>query len=160
MLDIFSLFARYFWLVALVICAVNTAAYRHRIRVYSLEHPERARGYQQFLVGFVIINVLVWSIMGIGIVFGGLPNVFAYFNPSTGNPYVLAWHGVIFSLWILAIVWMFFRGGAQFLVDHPGLLNVAITKPVLVKLWFGACLLGGVLGEIMMWTQGQTISFP
>ena len=92
MLDIFSLFARYFWLVALVICAINTAAYRHRIRGYSFDHPERARGYQQFLVGFVIINVLVWSTMGIGIVFGGLPNVFAYFNPSAGNPYVLAWH--------------------------------------------------------------------
>lgn len=95
--------------------------------------------------------------MGVGILIGGLPSVFAYFNPSSGNPYVLAWHAVILGLWILGIFWIFFRGGAQFFVDHPGLLNLNFSKPALVRLWFSACLLGGVIGEIFMWTQGGSL---
>ncbi len=155
--DIFTLFARYFWLAALIMCAINVSVYRRRFRVHITQHPERERGYQQFLTGFVAINVLVWLMMGLGILIGGLPDVFAYFNPSAGNLYVLAWHGVIASLWIVGIGWIFFRGGAQFLVDHPGLLNVHFSNPRLVQLWFGVCMLGGLLGEIFMWTKGSAI---
>jgi hypothetical protein len=158
--DIFILFARYFWLVALIMCAFNVSAYRRRLQVYITQYPERERGYHQFLIGFVVINVLVWSIMGVGILIGGLPSVFAYFNPSAGSLYVLAWHGVVISLWIVGIGWIFFCGGAQFLVDHPGLLNVNFSNPRLVQLWFSACILGGVLGEIFMWTQGSAIPMP
>src|SRR5829696_5800210 len=99
--DLFTLIARYFWLVALLICGVNLLAYRHSLRTTIAQHPERAVGYQRFLIGFAVINLLVWSIMGIGIIVGGLPSVFAFFNPSAGNPYVLAWHGVLIGLWLL-----------------------------------------------------------
>jgi hypothetical protein len=141
--DIFDLITRYFWLVALIITAINGAVYRQRLQSLIDAHPEGARGYQQFTLGFIIVNALVWAVMGIGILFGGVPSVFSYFNPSTGNPYVLAWHAVVIGMWILGVIWIFFRGGAQFMVDHPGLMNVNMSKPIYVQLWFLACIGGG-----------------
>jgi hypothetical protein len=158
--DIFTIFAHYFWLIALVLCFINAVAYQRRFQSIIAEHPERARGYQQLLIGFVAVQSVVWLVMGIGIVLGGVPNIFAYFNPATGNPYVLVWHGVLITLWVIGAIWMFFLGGAQFIVDHPGLLNFTVAKPVLVQLWYCMCILGGVLGEIFMWTQGSAITFP
>jgi hypothetical protein len=151
--DIFDLITRYFWLLALIITAINSVAYQRRLRILSEQYPERTRGYRQFLIGFIVVNTLVWLVMGVGILFGGVPSVFSYFNPSTGNPYVLAWHAVVIGTWILGVIWIFFRGGAQFVVDHPGLLNVNMSKPIYVQLWFLACIGGGILGEVMMWTR-------
>lgn len=165
MLDIFDLFARYFWLLALVITAINVSvywrnAYRQSAREHMAQHPEQARGYHQFLIGFFIANVLVWSVMGFGIVVGDVPNLFAFFDPSAGNPYVLAWHAVLVSLWLVGGVWIFVLGGAQFIVDHPGLINLNVSKPVFVKLWFGVGILGGVFAEILMWTQDSSLTLP
>lgn len=59
--DVFLLFARYFWLLALIMCAINALGYRQSFRIYSTQYPDRALGYQRFLVGFVLINRLDWK---------------------------------------------------------------------------------------------------
>ena len=143
---------RYFWLFALAITGVNAFIYRQRIQALSAEHPERAEGYRRFLTGFVAVSALVWLVMGIGIMFGGVPTIFSYFSPATGNLFVWAWHATIVAVWIAGIVWLFFRGGAQFIIDHPGLANSTPTKPIQVQLWYLICLAGGIAGEVMMWS--------
>jgi hypothetical protein len=91
---------------------------------------------------------------------GGVPHVLAYFNPAAGDPYVLAWHGVLVGLWLLGIAWIYFGGGAQFFVDHPGIFRGRMSKPVYVQIWFATALLGGVIGEYLLWTQGSLLSIP
>jgi hypothetical protein len=151
-MNIFLLFTRHFWLLALVVTGVNAAVYAQRIHRLSLEHPERAAGYRSLLVGFLAVSDIVWLVMGVGILFGGLPSVFAYFSPAGGNPFVLAWHATLVALWIAGIVWLFFRDGAQFFVDHPGIVNPSPTRPIQVQLWYLVCIAGGVMAEIAMWS--------
>jgi hypothetical protein len=80
---------RNFWLLALVITGINTLIYQRRIQVLTREHPERAEGYQHFLIGFVAVNAVVWLVMGVGIMIGGVPTIFASFHLASGNPFVL-----------------------------------------------------------------------
>lgn len=151
-MDIFTLITHHFWLFALVVTAVNAVIYRQRFQALAAEHPDRAEGYQRFLIGFVAVSAGLWLVMGFGIVFGGVQGVFGYFNPATGNPFVLAWHATLIAVWIAGIVWLFFLGGAQFFIDHPGLANFTPTKPIQVQLFYLLCLAGGVAAEVMMWS--------
>src|SRR4030095_5781504 len=82
-----NLYARYFWLIFLILSPFAAAAEWRRLQVYITQCPERAQGYKRFLIGFVVINGLLWSIMGFGILVGGLPNVSAYLHLSPGNHY-------------------------------------------------------------------------
>lgn len=151
---IFLLLTRHFWAVLLIVTALNAAALRRRFRGFIAQHPERERAYGQMLAWFAGVNVLLWGTMGVGILFGGVPHIFAYLAPASGNPFVLAWHGLYVGLALLGLVWVFFRGGAEFLVDHPGLLRVGGLSPGLVKLWAGLVLLGGLLAEMTLWSLG------
>lgn len=94
-MNIITLITHHFWLLALVITGVNAALYRQRFQALAAEHPERAEGYQRFLLGFVVISAVVWLVMGFGVVVGGVPGAFAFFNPAAGNPFVLAWHATL-----------------------------------------------------------------
>ncbi len=156
--EIFLLFARYYWLIALIQCGFGVFAYRRRFRPFIAENPERTLGYQRFLIGYVLVNVLIWSLMGLGIFVGGLSWFFAFLDPSAGNPYVLAWHGIIIVLWLIAVPWIFLHGGMQFFSAHPGIINVNPSKPEHLSLWFGIMALGYAFAEIMIWTQGHLIA--
>jgi hypothetical protein len=158
--DIIQFVARHFWFIALVINGLNAYVYRRRFQVYIQDHPERALGYHQFLAWFMVIDAILWGSIGPGILFGGLPGVFSYFNPSAGNSFVLAWHGVLYALWILGVYWIFFRGGSQFFVDHPGIFTANMGRARYVKFLFGICFLGGALGAAFMWMVGPNIPFP
>jgi hypothetical protein len=151
-MDIFTLITTHFWLVALIVTGVNAAVLHRRFHALSAGRPELAAGYRQFLIGFVAVSALLWLMMGIGIVLGGVPGVFAFSDPGAGNPFVIAWHLTLIALWIAGFVWLFFLGGGQFVVDHPGLGNVNPTKPIQVQLWYLACVAGGVVAEVMMWS--------
>lgn len=76
--DLFLLFARYYWLIALIQCGFGVLGYRRRFRPFIAENPERKLGYQRFLIGYVLVNFLVWSLMGFGIVVGGLSGFFLF----------------------------------------------------------------------------------
>lgn len=149
--DIFPLVSRFFWLIALVVTAINALLFHQRLRPLIAQDPRRERGYHQFLLGLLLVSGLLWSLMGIGILVGGVPDVFAYFQPQAGNPFVIAWHGTLIALWIIGSVWIFGRGGAEFFVSHPGLLRGPVTSPTMVRLWFGLAILGGIVAEICMW---------
>lgn len=151
-MNIFLLITNHFWLLALVVTAINAAFYRQRIATLAADHPERVEGYRRFLVGYVAVNAVVWLVMGFGVVVGGVPGAFAYLNPATGGPFVLLWHVTVVAVWIVGIVWLFFRGGAQFFIDHPGLLTFTPTRPWHMQLFYLACLAGGVAAEVMMWS--------
>jgi len=87
--------------------------------------------------------------MGFGIVVGGVPSVFHYFNPRNG-PMAIAWYVVVVALWIASIYWIFFRRGAETLIEYPGLLNLPSQKPWVVKFFILVCLAGGIAGLLGM----------
>jgi hypothetical protein len=151
--DFFFLIARNFWLIGMLFALINTAIYRSRFRNQIALHPERSEGYQHFIFGYLIVNFLLLGIMGLGITIGGVATVFDFLNPRNGNFFILAFHGTIVALWMVGVIWIFFRGGAEFFVKHPGTLNSTVTAAWQIKIFAAIALLGGVFGELMMWSR-------
>jgi hypothetical protein len=87
---------------------------------------------------------LPWVIMGVGITTGGVPGIFEYFRPAEGNPYVIAFYGALFLIWVLGTYWVFFRQGAELLVTHPGLFNRDFRSTARVKLLWATIVICGI----------------
>ena len=98
-----------------------------------------------------------WLIIAIGTISGLTNSTFDYFNPKSLNPMVLIFHASIIVLWILSVWWIYFKNGAEFIEEHPGLLqkssfsgNTNVTAKQ-IKQFFPIMLLGGIVGMIMIW---------
>ena len=52
--------------------------------------------------GWLVYGNLPWVVMGLGILFGGVPTIFHYFNPRNG-PVVLIWYGTVIALWVASV---------------------------------------------------------
>ena len=113
------------------------------------ENPALEQGYRRMIKAFVIYGNIPWVIMGVGILFGGVPSSLHYFNPRNG-PFVLAFYAAIISLWVASFYWIFFRHGAEDLVAYPGLLNFPVRQPWMVKVFFVLALIGGVTALAFM----------
>lgn len=142
---------RHGWLMFVAVTCLNALILKIHSRQHIRERPELVAGYRRLVLGYLFWGNLPWLVMGVGIEFGGLPSIFSYFRPRDGNPFVLAWFGVVIALWILGFWWLFPRRGAEFLVEHPGLLRGLPRSPNLIRLFYCLSILGGILGLIFMW---------
>lgn len=132
------------------VTAVNAFILKLRSQHHIIDRPELAAGYRQLFTGVLLWGNLPGLVMGIGIEFGGVHSVFSYFRPRDGNPFVLAWFGVVVALWVLGFYWLFARRGAEFLVDHPGLLRGAPQSPAMIRLFYCIMVAGGVVGLLVI----------
>jgi len=71
----------------------------------------------------------------------------------TSNPFVFAFYASVLVVWVLAAKWLYFRGGAEMLVGHPGLVRA--SSPLGVKLYAGACLLGGSVALVVLYLKSR-----
>jgi len=139
-----------FWLIAIAITCANAYILYSRSKVEVARDSGLKEGYDKLLKGYLIFMNVPWVIMGIGIVVGGV-QILDYSNPEAGNPYVLAFHFNGLVLWALFAFWIYFRGGAEFLVKHPGWMNYNIKSPLALKSLFAIFLLSGAVAEIAIW---------
>jgi len=163
LMNAFDLISKYFWIAAILFTATNFLFFRKRSEAYIKANPQLLEGYIALFRGYLFWMNLPWIIMGLGCTVGGVPSVWYYFRPKDGNPYVLAWFGSVFVLWILGTLWLFFKGGAQKLSEHPGAIELsygfkrqAVTDPGTIKTFWLLALAGGIAGVALMWF----IDFP
>ncbi len=135
---------RHFWLLILLANCVNAAVLHFRGLRNSKTKPELSEGYGKLVRGYLIWMNFPWVVMGLGILTGEAPTFRDYLNLRAGNPYVTLFVSVVVAEWLLGLRWIFFRGGAEMLVSHPGLFNRDFTKPYQVKLMYSLCVLGGI----------------
>ena len=114
---------KHFWATFIVLMIVNAAILKYRTRTYVAEKPELKKGYDQFIKGMLFYGNIPWVIMGIGALTGMTNNGFEYATPRQMNPIVLIFHASLVILWILSVWWIYFRGGAEFIEKHPGLVQ-------------------------------------
>ena len=148
----FEIMTRYFWVVAIIVTGIQVAVFKARSIRHIQANPELSKGYATIIRGYLIWMNIPWIVMGIGCTVGGVPGVWHYFRPRDGNPYVLAWFASVFLLWIAGTYWLLFRGGAEMLAKHPGAFSPNIIGPIVFKLIWFACLAGGILAMILLWT--------
>lgn len=143
-------FFRHAWLIFIAVTVFNALILKFRCRAHIQQQPELAAGYQQFFNGVLLWGNLPWVVMGVGILFGGVHSVFSYLRPRDGNPFVLAWFGVVVALWLLGFYWLFARRGAEFLSEHPGLLRGNPKSPAMIRFFYCLMVAGGVVGLCFM----------
>jgi hypothetical protein len=140
------------WVLFILITVFNSFYLKARSQKIIVEKPDLQEGYDQLFKGYLTYLNIPWVVMGIGVLFGGVPGVFGFFNPRDGNIFVLAFHATVVILWILSIWWIYFKGGAEFLVKYPGVFNQDIKSPILLKVLFAVMLIGGIFGMAFMWS--------
>lgn len=150
---------KYAWIFLIAITTINGIILKVRSNNYISEKPELKEGYNKYFFGIIFYGNFPWIIMAIGNLSGMSDSVFDYFNPKSMNPIVLIFHASIIFLWVLGIIWIYFRKGAEFIEQHPGLFfsaneNIAARH---VKLFYPILLLGGITGMIMMWVMDFSI---
>ena len=109
-MNFFQLIGRYFWLVCIVITFVN---YRKALGAAPAggARPDPLRAI--YLRRGALLGLLPWIVMGAGILVGGVKDVWAYFRPQNGDPWVLAWFATLLALALANAAWVFFADGAR-----------------------------------------------
>ena len=145
--------------VFIAVTCINGAVWWWQGQVHIRANPALRSGYERLIRGWLIFGNLPWVVMGAGIVFGGVPTVFHYFNPRNG-PVVVTWYVTVVALWVVSVYWLFFQQGAEALVAHPGLLNLPSNRPAMVKAFFLLCLAGGIAGLLAMIVLDLPVDVP
>lgn len=133
-----ELVLRHFWIAFVVVTFVNGRTWRNRVQGLIQEQPALGRGYQRLYRGYVFWLNVPWIGMGAGVLSGQVTSIFDFLRPGDGNVFVLWWWGLNAVLLCLGTYWIFFRGGAQTLAQHPGVYMVPRWGAAKLRLfWLG-----------------------
>lgn len=146
----------HFWFVLIVVTIANGAIWKLKSKKYIAEKPEREQGYDKLIMGWLIYGNIPWIIMGIGMLTGLTKSMDEFLRPSQMNLVVIVFFFSIVLLWIYGSYWIYFKGGAESLVEHPGFITQTEKgnekfETMKVKLVWGLGLLGGILGLYMIY---------
>ena len=145
---------KHFWIAFVLGTFLNGAIWWLRGKPYRERDPSLTEGYRSLVRGFVLWGNLPWLIMGAGILSGSVPSIFHFFDPKSANPFVQAWFGSRFFLWLAGTWWLFARNGAEQLLRHPGLVQPETISPTLLKLFWLVGVAGGVAAVVAMYVGG------
>lgn len=120
-------------LFSLLIVIANAAIMWLKSKPYIKENPDLQKGYNTIIRGFFIGMSLPIIIMGIGLRTGGVSQIKDYSYPGNGNMFVIAYWVCWWGFLLRLNYWVWFRGGAKMLVDHPGIFRSDYQNPQSVK---------------------------
>ena len=112
-----------FWIVLIFIICINALILKLQSKKYIADNPALKKGYNQLFKGFLFYANIPWIIMGIGNLSSCTKSILDYFNPHSQNYFVLGFYFSIFFIWVLGTKWIYFKNGAAFLENHPGVLR-------------------------------------
>jgi hypothetical protein len=151
----FSLFLKYFWLLAIGATCFNAYILKVRSQKYIQADPSLEDDYDKLFRGYIVYLNIPWVVMGIGIMFGNIPTVFDFLSAGrSSNIFIMLFWGSIILLWGLLFIWTYFLGCAEFLIAHPGLLRGNIKSPLLIKFYVATSVVGGIYLLYFLWNMG------
>jgi len=136
---------------------------RKRAKPYIEQNAELKDGYDKLFKNFLLFGNIPWIIVGIGDVTEQTKSIFDFLNPGQFNLIVLIFHVAIIVIWVLGSYWIFLNNGAEFLSKHPGFFNFGepsnsdLINKNKVKFIWTLSILGGIVGEIMMWKMSMPV---
>jgi len=154
---IFYGFTDFFWLLAIIVTSIPVLGAKQASKYYVRQDPSLTAGYRRLFCRYLIWMNIPWVVMGTGMIIGKVPSLWHFFKPRDGNPYVLAWFGSLIVLMVAITYWIFFRGGAEILIKHHGVLSISTSNPMVIKLFWLMFLSVGLLVIVMTWTADFTI---
>lgn len=116
----FQLLSKNFALIAIIATTMNAVILWVKASPMIKENEELKEGYLRSSLIYATLMNIPWVIMLAGILSGSVSGVFGYFAIREGNIYVSAFLGSIALINLAFPIWVFVKGGAKFLVKHPG----------------------------------------
>lgn len=161
----FRFIIKWFWAIAIILTFTDTWRKTRRAAVRIRENPEMKNGYRLLIAGDAVTDAVPFLVMGAGILFGGVPSVFHYLNPSTGDPFVLSFYASVALMWLVEGVYLFFLDGAKAVADRPELiLRQTLTRNTRSPRWIKALwvlsLIGGCVAFYMLFTNPMDVALP
>jgi hypothetical protein len=154
-----SRLAEYLWLIFIAFTALSALVWRFRGRRHIEQHPELCEGYNKLTRGLAVWGSIPWLLVGLGQLTGGVTSPDEYLRPSEANPWVLAPYLAAICIWAAFLWWLFRRGGAQVIADHPGLFNFPLTKAGSVKLLAGLTTVSILIAMVALFTHGMMLPY-
>ena len=154
----------HFWLPAILITIINAFVIKFKSRQFISGDVGLKAGYENYFKGILLYGNIPWSIMMVGDLTGMTKTTLEYFNPKMMNPIVLIFHFSIIFIWVVLARWIYFKNGTEFIENHPisSQKSILIGKSSMtakqIKLIFPITLISGIIGMVMMWTEGVPIN--
>lgn len=139
------------WVAFIAVTILNAFILKFRSQKYIKGKPELEPGYQKLFKGILIYGNIPWIIVGIGNLSKYTTSLTDYLYLKTLNPFVILFYISIVIIWLLGVSWIFFKKGAEFLEEHPGLVvvkgsgNPEIVTAKKIKLFFGLISLSNLI---------------
>lgn len=111
----FELLGRYFWVLGLGVCVLQYVRSASHPLLATLE-PEARRQIALYRNVTWAAQAAPWVVMGAGILTGGVRNIWGFFGLADGNPFVVAFFGLV-ALTSLSLTGWVFAGGARKVVE-------------------------------------------
>ena len=112
---------KYMWAVWMFMTTLNLVVIRYKAKKHIQENPELAKGYDDFLKWGLIIGNTPWVVLGIGVLTGMVDSMWDGFDFGSGNTIAVLFCTIAIVIWLLALVWIMFRDGAEYLAKHHGI---------------------------------------
>jgi hypothetical protein len=113
----------HFWIVILIASLLNGIRLNYLFKGYVLQNPRLEKGYQKILLYTLLYGNIPWIIMATGDITGVTTGSLEYLKPASLNPMVFLFYASILILLFFTTRWIYSKGGAEFLEDHPGFNN-------------------------------------
>ena len=114
----FEFLAKYFWIVGIAFSVWDHYAWSSKEKELVGKAPDLEVYYARVKWGHTLFYSLPWFVMGVGIMIGSAPDVFAYTRPCSGNVFVVAFHLTILIMILSVGIWIWFLDGARYLVEY------------------------------------------
>lgn len=125
---------QYFWIAIILVLVANAALWRYEAIGRINVDPSLRRPLNRLYAGFAFWTSLPFIVMGGGIASGFVDGMFDYLIIDTQNPFVVAFHALLFAEDALFIYWVFFRRGDHLLALHTELASARPKFRVAVRL--------------------------
>ncbi len=143
-----------FWILLIIVMVVNGIIWKNNSKKYIEQNPELKEGYDKLIKGFLIYSIIPWIIMGFGMLTGITKSMEEFFYPQLLNPVVLIFNFYVAFVWIYGSYWIYFKGGAEMIIKHPGLIrNSSYTNDEnlnikIIKFFWALMILGGIISLV------------
>lgn len=117
---------KYFWIVIILGLVAHAVFSRMEAKDRIKADPSLRKPLNRLYGGFVFWLSLPFLMMGGGIISGYVDDIFHYLRFDSGNPFIIAFHALVFAEDALFIYWIFFRRGDHLLALHT---EIAHARP-------------------------------
>ena len=114
---------KFFWIFGFVVSIANAFIFNERSKKYIAQNPELKEGYTKLIKWFLIFFNIPFMIIGIGELSEMTHGIQMYLAlPKSLNPILLIFHLYMFLFIVFSSIWIYARGGADFIAKHPGII--------------------------------------